>query len=343
MSSSYMTTICSLNLPRLRAAALCITRDPEGASDVVQGVLVTLLEQPQSRRDQIRCLEAYALCVVKYRALEWLRTSWRETLMGDFDTLAIEHLVNERADPSLSNVDDVIRFVSTLPENCRAAFLLRRVHHHSVEAIATHLGISVRTVRRLLASASVELRRHATHNDVGAVPTGGLIYQTPEPLEVSRKESRKELIRSVQPKLIVVGAAIAERLQKNPRAMYTLAPREFEQLILEILRDRGHEAYLTPQTRDGGRDVLAYIDDDLYGRLLCLVEAKRYASHRKVGVDMVQRLYGTFSSEGASCAMLVTSSSFSAPARAFQVQHKYRLALKEYADIVKWIHDFGKK
>jgi restriction system protein len=150
----------------------------------------------------------------------------------------------------------------------------------------------------------------------------------------------RQLVQSVEPQIAVATATIAERLKKDPDGMHALTSRQFEQLIVEILTDRGHEAYLTPASRDGGKDVLVYFNSD-FGKLLCLVEAKLYRPHGKVGFGIVQRLYGAFASHGASCAMLITTSSFSQPARSFQSKHRYQLALRDYADLVAWLRAYG--
>ncbi len=73
------------------------------------------------------------------------------------------------------------------------------------------------------------------------------------------------------------------------------------------------------------------------GPILCLVECKRYAKKRPVSIEYVRGLYGTITSEGASNGLIVTTSSFSKPAREFARNHHYRIALKEYADLVEWI------
>lgn len=103
----------------------------------------------------------------------------------------------------------------------------------------------------------------------------------------------------------------------------------------------GWEVHLTQQTRDGGRDILAYLNTDV-ARLLFLVEAKRYNPKRPVGVELVRNLYGTLCHEQANSAMLVTSSYFSPDAKEFQKQHVYQISLKDYQDIVKWIGNFKK-
>lgn len=119
-------------------------------------------------------------------------------------------------------------------------------------------------------------------------------------------------------------------------------PRDFEKLLAELLKDMGWEVELTKQTRDGGSDILAYLNTDI-GRLLCLVEAKHYREDRKVGVDLVRTLYGTLFDAQANSAMLVTSSSFTADAKEFQQKHKYQLTLRDYSDIVNWIMKYGNK
>lgn len=102
----------------------------------------------------------------------------------------------------------------------------------------------------------------------------------------------------------------------------------------------GWEVELTQATRDGGKDILAYLNTDL-GRLLCLVEAKHYRKDRKVGVELVRTLYGTFCDAQANSAMLVTSSSFSPEAHEFQRKHRYQLALRDYTNVISWIMKYG--
>ena len=98
----------------------------------------------------------------------------------------------------------------------------------------------------------------------------------------------------------------------------------------------GWEVELTQQTRDGGKDILAYLNTDL-GRMLCLVEAKHYRKDRKIGVDLVRTLYGTLCDAQANSAMLITTSSFTSGAQEFQQRHEYQLGLRDYADVVNWI------
>ena len=78
-----------------------------------------------------------------------------------------------------------------------------------------------------------------------------------------------------------------------------------------------------------------------HGQVLCLVEAKRYRQDRPVGVELVRQLYGTLIDADASSAMLVATSSFTSGAKAFQQKHQYKIALRDYSNIVQWIQGYG--
>lgn len=143
----------------------------------------------------------------------------------------------------------------------------------------------------------------------------------------------------VQPKIVTATDYLIAELRKRPEDIYTISPRSFEELIAAVLDDMGWEVHLTQETRDGGRDILAYLQTEI-GRLLCLVEAKRYSPNRPVGVELVRTLYGTLCHEQANTAMLVTTSHFTAGAREFQQQHVFQIGLKEFGDVVTWIQKY---
>ncbi len=151
---------------------------------------------------------------------------------------------------------------------------------------------------------------------------------------------QQEIISQVRPRIIQANEALVERVRLQPEGIFSLPPRKFEELIAELLTDLGYEVELTPQTRDGGKDILAYMMTP-HGRLLCLVEAKRFRHDRPVGVELVRGLYGTLMDAEASSAMLVTTSSFSPDAQSFQRRNKYKLALRDYGNVVEWVQDYG--
>ncbi|GAB2799228.1 hypothetical protein GCM10027275_51330 [Rhabdobacter roseus] len=153
---------------------------------------------------------------------------------------------------------------------------------------------------------------------------------------------KNQIIAVTKPIIVNASNHLIESLKKQPVSIRNLTPRQFEELLAELLKDMGWDVELTKQTRDGGSDILAYLNTDV-GRLLCLVEAKHYREDRKIGVDLVRTLYGTLCDAQANSAMLVTTSSFTQDAKTFQQKHQYQLTLREYADVVEWIMKFGNK
>jgi len=220
---------------------------------------------------------------------------------------------------------------------------------------------SAETVRLLKTLSQVDLSSAVLED--AALSTGGyplaasllarLLTQSPEQsatdvirgrlfeLERSIRVPPADIISAAGTRIVVARAALVEALKKKPESIYELSPRKFEELIAELLTNMGWEVEVTGATRDGGKDILAYLSTDL-GRLLCLVEAKRYRRDRQVGVELVRSLYGTLCDHQANSAMLVTTSSFSADAREFQKKHQWHLALRDYADIVEWLHRYSR-
>ncbi len=160
--------------------------------------------------------------------------------------------------------------------------------------------------------------------------------------ELQYPVAEDELVQAVQPQIVDATSFLIEKLRRRPEDVYSLPPRRFEELIANLIRDKGWEVHLTGATRDGGRDMLAYLDTRL-GRLLCLVEAKRYSPNRPVGVDLVRNLFGTLCHEEANSAMIVTTSRFTVDARRFQAKHKFLLHLKDYQDLIRWLSEYGKE
>lgn len=151
-----------------------------------------------------------------------------------------------------------------------------------------------------------------------------------------------KIIPAVAPKIISASEALIEQLKKQPDDVYNLHPRKFEELLAELLTDKGWDVQLTKATRDGGKDILAYLNTDM-GRLLFLIEAKKYRRDRKIGVDLVRSLYGTLCDHKANSAVLVTTSSFTPDAHDFQRKYEYQLALRDYGHLVQWIQCYKQK
>lgn len=134
---------------------------------------------------------------------------------------------------------------------------------------------------------------------------------------------------------------LISEIAKCPEIMRSLDNRQFEELIAELLIRRGFEITLTPPSRDGGRDILA-ISNTQFGTNLYLVECKRYKHGNPVGVKDVRALYGVVTDERATKGIIVTSSTFTKPAREFAGRNKYKLSLQDYDDLVRILRSIKK-
>jgi hypothetical protein len=93
--------------------------------------------------------------------------------------------------------------------------------------------------------------------------------------------------------------------------IYALSSARFEALVSDIYKSIGYQVRMTQQTRDGGYDLL--LVEASSGEQI-LVECKRYAKSRKVGVTTVRQLLGVQIIRDVQKAKLVTSSTFTNPA-----------------------------
>lgn len=130
-------------------------------------------------------------------------------------------------------------------------------------------------------------------------------------------------------------------LSKHPEYMRQLHHRKFEELIAEIIRSKGFDVTLTPQTRDGGKDIIALYKSP-FGHQMFIVECKKYNEDNKVGVELVRGLYGVKMAERATQGILVTSSTFTKDAKDFVKPLEFELELKDYNDITQWCKDYKK-
>lgn len=150
------------------------------------------------------------------------------------------------------------------------------------------------------------------------------------------QEPPTQLIKVVH---IITGDLI-KYLKRNPAAMYQIKPRQFEELIAEILASYKWEVQLTPPTKDGGYDIFAISKDISTGlKTSWVIECKKYKRENKVSVDIVRALYGVKSNLGVANALLATTSFFTKGAEEFK-ESRYDIELKDYRDILEWINEY---
>jgi restriction system protein len=187
--------------------------------------------------------------------------------------------------------------------------------------------------RPLLLNMMATLAQSMSSEDLRKVLSG-------EAYRLQNDASHSRLVAAAKPLIISANEAIIQNLKKNPKDIFSLTPRQYEELVAELFRDMGWDVELTQATRDGGKDILAAMNTAA-GHILCLVEAKHYRADRKIGVSLVRALYGTLCDYQATNALMVTTSSYSKDAHALQKKHQYELSLKDYVGVAEWIQRYG--
>ncbi len=150
-------------------------------------------------------------------------------------------------------------------------------------------------------------------------------------------EEESEPYQAIVINVSTVSEEFLKKLADNPSLLYEMSPRGFEELVAELLDRQGYRVELTPASRDGGKDIYIATKDSL-GSFLYLVECKRFAPDRPVGVGLIRQLYGTVQAERATAGILATTSFFTKGARDFQSKVEFQISLQDYLGIQKWVH-----
>lgn len=130
---------------------------------------------------------------------------------------------------------------------------------------------------------------------------------------------------------------VLDVLARRPQLLRHLGDREFEELVAELFSRDGFEVELTSRSSDGGADIRAMRQTGL-GKLLCLVECKRYKETNRVGPNLVRELRGVVDRDMATCGVLATTSSFTRGAYQEQRASPFRLFLKDLNEIAGWLN-----
>ena len=139
---------------------------------------------------------------------------------------------------------------------------------------------------------------------------------------------------------------LGSHLRSRFSDIYTLTWRRFEETVADIFRSHGLIAKLTQQTRDGGADLILLGDDDNRQGISAIVECKKYARERKIGVNFVRSLVGAAIDWDVRTAYIVTSSDFSKDARSKAIDFKkrgYDVNLVGATDLLKMLEVYNQK
>lgn len=132
---------------------------------------------------------------------------------------------------------------------------------------------------------------------------------------------------------------IKKYLKRHPEKLYDLSSRKFEELVASILKDLGFDVELTQTTRDGGRDIIAYVRNSVCS-YLTHIECKRYAPDNKVGVGIIREVIGVHQIRKATKSIIVTTSFFSSEAMNEAKAMENQLDLKDFNDLKAWLQKY---
>lgn len=182
----------------------------------------------------------------------------------------------------------------------------------------------------------------------GANPTAITLAKLSKALDVPLDDLRfartgvANIDDTVSLALSPINEELIKYLAKNPQKIRSLSPRNFEYLVADLLKDMGGEIEITPETRDGGRDIFAAFDTPI-GRILAIVECKKLSQDHKVGLDIVERFLWTIDhKDRASCGLIATTSYFSLEAMRVQSMFQWKLKLKDFDNLCEWLSQYGK-
>lgn len=119
---------------------------------------------------------------------------------------------------------------------------------------------------------------------------------------------------------------------EHPNEIHSLLdPNRFEGFVTAVYAAEGWHVVQTPQTRDGGKDVIAtrMVNG---AKLLAYIQAKRYQPGRSVGAPAVKEFVATLAGDGVEKGIIVTTSHFSKPARTWLRDKWSKLASVDLVD-----------
>lgn len=136
-----------------------------------------------------------------------------------------------------------------------------------------------------------------------------------------------------------INEEIKKYLNRNPQKLYDLSPRKFEELIGSIMEDLGFSIELTKATRDGGRDIIAKIENSVTD-FLAYIECKRYSPENKIGVGIIREVTGVHYINKPSKSIIVTTSFFTRDAVELARKMENQMDLKDFNSIKEWLKKY---
>jgi hypothetical protein len=138
---------------------------------------------------------------------------------------------------------------------------------------------------------------------------------------------------------------LGTHLKRRFSDIYSLESYRFEELIGDIYRQMKFKIEMTKRSVDGGVDLFLLSDG---GNRICIVQCKRYKQNRKIGVSVVRELLGTQLQFDVRRAILVTTSTFTTPARkgalkSGVIENKFEVEFVDASDLLKMLKVYNER
>lgn len=156
--------------------------------------------------------------------------------------------------------------------------------------------------------------------------------------KISYEEMNKKLNIFI-PAYEEISRLLIEKLTKYPSLIQNLHWRQFEELLAELFSQFGYETEIGPGSGDDGVDLRLIKHSD-FGSMLMLVQAKRYSSHKSIGLQPVQALYGAVNDEKASKGIVVATCEFAPVAKRFENKNPYKIQLAGTRELEGWLKKY---
>lgn len=139
---------------------------------------------------------------------------------------------------------------------------------------------------------------------------------------------------------VVSDRRVLEYFSSQPEAILCATPRQFEELVAELLDQLGYRnIQLCSGGRDGGVDITAYLEHAV-GIERIVVQCKRYTPPKKVSEPVVKQLLTDTNLRHAARGLVVTTSVLTKPARLLVEGVRHRLSYIEGDELIKRLKEF---
>lgn len=153
---------------------------------------------------------------------------------------------------------------------------------------------------------------------------------------------QNQSVISIEPTIKNVYGKLIEYIAREPNFLFNMHPRRFEEIIAELLFNEGWKVELTSETVDGGYDIFAINKEQSGIRNSCIIECKRYAADRKVGINVARQLLQIKNEKSVPNAMIVTSSDFTKGVYDYQL-NRLDFSLKNFNALIEWCESYNKQ